>query len=80
MTIKKKMHNKVCTFNDMGVLVTLILIVGTGISTIPFNSVYAQNKTMLGEPFFVEKGKIISQKELGPNRTLQFFIQRDNEW
>jgi hypothetical protein len=44
----------------MGVVVTLILIVGTGISTIPFNSVYAQNKTTLGEPFFVEKGKVYS--------------------
>jgi hypothetical protein len=47
----------------------LLLIVETGISTIPFNSVYAPNKTILGEPFFVEKGKITSQKEIGPNRT-----------
>jgi hypothetical protein len=47
----------------------LLLIVGTDISSIPFNSVYAQNKTILGEPFFVEKGKITSQKELVPNRT-----------
>jgi hypothetical protein len=54
----------------VGVVVTLILIVGTGIGIIPFNSVYAQNKTMLGEPFFIEKGKVNSQKEIGPNRTL----------
>jgi hypothetical protein len=69
--IKKKMHSNECIFNDVGVVVTLIIIAGTGISTIPFNSVYAQNKTSLGEPFFVEKGKITSQKEIGPspNRT-----------
>jgi hypothetical protein len=60
----------------MGVVVTLILIVGTGISTIPFNSVYAQNKTMLGESFFVEKGKVASQKEIGPNSTLFNFSSK----
>jgi hypothetical protein len=51
-----KLYNKECTFNNVGVVVTLILIVGTGISIIPFNSVYVQNKTMLGEPFFYREG------------------------
>jgi hypothetical protein len=63
------LYNKECTFNNVGVEVTLIPIVGTGTSTVAFNSVHAQNKTMLGEPFFVAKGKITSQKEIGPNRT-----------
>jgi hypothetical protein len=57
MTIKKKMHIKGCTFNDVGVVITLILIVGTGISTNPFNSIYAQNKIVLGEPFFCREGE-----------------------
>jgi predicted small metal-binding protein len=33
------------------------------------HAVNAQNKTMLGESFFVEKGKITSQKGIDPNRT-----------
>jgi hypothetical protein len=53
----------------IGFAFVLLLIVETGISTIPFYSIYGQNKSMLGEPFFVEKGKITSQKEIGPNRT-----------
>jgi len=60
---------KEVTFNHVGVVITFLLIVGTGISTIFFNPVYAQDTTMLGEPFFVEQGKITSQKETGPNRT-----------
>jgi hypothetical protein len=61
------MHNKECTFND--VVVTLILIVGLTISAINFYSVYAQDEIILGESFFVEKGKITGQKEIGPNKT-----------
>ena len=66
------MSKKECTFRNVGVVViavTLLLILGTGVSTIIFNSVYAQNTTTLGEPFFTERGKITSQKEIGPNRT-----------
>jgi hypothetical protein len=51
-----------------GIAVTLLLIGGTGTNTILFNTGYAQTAT-LGEPYFVEKGKITGQKELGPNRT-----------
>jgi hypothetical protein len=57
------------TLNAVGIVVALSLIGGTGVSTLFFNSVYAQNTTMLGEPFFVEEGKITSQTEIGPNRT-----------
>jgi hypothetical protein len=53
-----------------GIAVMLLLIVGTGATTsfILFNTAHAQSAT-LGEPFFVEKGKDIAQKEIGPNRT-----------
>jgi hypothetical protein len=51
-----------------GIAVTLLLIGGAGTNTILFNTGYAQTAT-LGEPFFVEKGKVTGQKEIGPNRT-----------
>jgi hypothetical protein len=51
-----------------GIAVVLLLIGGTGTNTILFNVGYAQTAT-LGEPFFVEKGKVTVQKEIGPNRT-----------
>lgn len=57
------------SFNTLGIMMVLLLIGATGVSTILFNSVYAQNTTMLGEPFLVEQGKITSQKEIGSNRT-----------
>ena len=37
-----------------------------------FNITNAQSAT-LGEPFFVEKGKVTGQKEIGPNRTQYTF-------
>jgi hypothetical protein len=55
-----------------GFAVMLLLIVGTGATTILFNIGYAQTAT-LGEPFFVEKGKVTGQKEIGPNRTQYTF-------
>jgi hypothetical protein len=55
-----------------GIAVVLLLIVGTGATTILFNTGYAQTAT-LGEPFFVEKGKVTGQKEIGPNRTQYTF-------
>jgi hypothetical protein len=52
-----------------GIAVMLLLVVGTGATTtILFSTVHAQSAT-LGEPFFVEKGKVTGQKEIGPNRT-----------
>ena len=50
-----------------GIAVVLLLIGGTA-STSILSTTYAQSAT-LGEPFFVEKGKITGQKEIGPNRT-----------
>jgi hypothetical protein len=50
-----------------GIAVVLLLFVGTGATTI-FSTAHAQSAT-LGEPYFVEKGKITGQKEIGPNMT-----------
>jgi acyl-coenzyme A thioesterase PaaI-like protein len=55
-----------------GIAVVLLLIEGTGTTTVLLNTAHAQPAT-LGEPYFVEKGKITSQKEIGANRT-QFTI------
>ena len=54
-----------------GIAVVLLLIGGTGATSI-LGIVHAQSAT-LGEPFFVEKGKISGQKEIGPNRTQYTF-------
>ena len=51
-----------------GITVILLLIGGTSATSILLNTTHAQTAT-LGEPYFVEKGKITGQKELGPNRT-----------
>src|SRR5919109_1404707 len=51
-----------------GIAVMLLLIGGTGATTILFSTTHAQTAT-LGEPYFVEKGKITGQEEIGPNRT-----------
>jgi hypothetical protein len=67
------MYKEKSSLNTLGIMVVLLLIGGTGFSTILFNSVYAQNTTILGEPFFVEQGKTTNEKEIGPNRT-QFTI------
>jgi hypothetical protein len=50
-----------------GITVILLIIGGTGATSI-LNTTYAQSAT-LGEPYYVEKGKITGHKELGPNRT-----------
>jgi hypothetical protein len=55
-----------------GIVVVLLLIGGTGTTTVLLNTAHAQTAT-LGEPYFVEKGKITGQKEIGANRT-QFTI------
>ena len=50
-----------------GIAVVSLLIVGTAATSI-LSTTHAQSTT-LGEPFFVEKGKVTVQKEIGPNRT-----------
>jgi hypothetical protein len=50
-----------------GIAVVLLLIVGT-VATSTLSTTHAQSAT-LGEPIFVESGKVTSQKEIGPNRT-----------
>jgi hypothetical protein len=55
-----------------GIAVVLLLIGGTGMTTTILNIIHAQTAT-LGEPFFVEKGKVTGQKEIGPNRTQYTF-------
>ena len=56
-----------------GIAVMLLLIGGTGATTIILlNTAHAQTAS-LGEPYFVEKGKITGQKEIGPNRTQYTF-------
>ena len=50
-----------------GIAVVLLLIVGTGATSI-LNTAHAQSAT-LGEPIFVEEGKVTGQKEIGPNIT-----------
>jgi hypothetical protein len=55
-----------------GIAVVLLLIVGTGATSIFFNTAHAQTVT-LGEPYFVEKGKSTVQKEIGPNITKYTF-------
>ena len=48
----------------------LLLIEGTGATSILLNTTHAQTAT-LGEPYFVEKGKITGQRQIDPNR-MQF--------
>jgi hypothetical protein len=63
------MNKKKLTINiTAGIAVMLLLIGGTGTTTVLLNTAHAQT-TPLGEPFFVEKGKSTAQKEIGPNRT-----------
>ena len=55
-----------------GIAVMLLLIGGTGVTTILFSTTHAQTAT-LGEPIFVEKGRATVQKEIDPNRTQYTF-------
>jgi len=45
----------------------LLLIVGTGATSV-LSTTNAQSAT-LEDPYFVEKGMITTQKEIGPNKT-----------
>ena len=56
----------------IGILTVSLLAGGTDAITASVSTASAQVST-LGEPFLVEKGKITSQKEMGPNR-MQFTI------
>ena len=51
-----------------GIAVVLLLIVGTGATSILSSTAHAQSAT-LGEPIFVEKGADTIQREIGPNIT-----------
>jgi hypothetical protein len=55
-----------------GIAVMLLLIGGTGVTTVFFSTTHAQS-AILGEPIFVEKGSHVIQKEIGPNRTQHTF-------
>jgi hypothetical protein len=63
--------NKFTISITAGIAVVLLLIVGT-VATSILSTTHAQPAT-LGEPFFVEKGKVTGQKEIGPNRTQYTF-------
>jgi hypothetical protein len=57
-------------------VVILLLTVGTGAtSIILLNTAHAQTAqtVTLGEPIFVEKGGVVIQKEVGPNRSTYTF-------
>ena len=54
-----------------GIAVVLLLIVGT-VATSILSTTHPLSAT-LREPFFVEKGKVTGQKEIGPNRTQYTF-------
>jgi hypothetical protein len=64
--------NRFTISNTAGITVILLLIGGTVAASILLNTTHAQTAT-LGEPYFVEKGKITGQTELGPNRTQYTF-------
>src|SRR5215208_2111689 len=68
------MNTKRFTINNItsGIAVMLLLIGGTGTTTLLFSTAHAQTAT-LGEPYFVDKGKVTAQKEIGPNRTQYTF-------
>ncbi|MDW0340233.1 MAG: hypothetical protein QN597_08295 [Nitrososphaeraceae archaeon] len=51
----------------LGIASVLLLIAGLASISI-LNTTHAQSAT-LGEPFFVEEGKVTGQKEIGPYRT-----------
>ena len=51
-----------------GIAVMLLLIGGTGATSILLNTAHAESAT-LGEPIFVEKGADTIKREIGPNIT-----------
>jgi hypothetical protein len=75
MKIISKMNKKRFTINITAGIAVMLLLIGviTGATTILLNAAYAQTATTLREPYFVEKGKLTGQKEIGPNRTQYTF-------
>ena len=57
-------------FSALAIAVALLFIGGMETTVDLDNTVYAQGPATLREPFFLETGKITSQKEIGPNSTL----------
>jgi hypothetical protein len=55
-----------------GIAVVLLVTGGTGTTTMLLNTGHAQQAT-LGEPYFVEKGKSLVQREIRPNVALYSF-------
>jgi hypothetical protein len=53
----------------VGISTVLLLAGGTFFTSMSLKTANAQAST-LGEPILVEKGKITSQSQLGPNRTI----------
>ena len=67
-----KMDKKRFTISiTQGIAVMLLIIVGTGATSIV--SITNAKSATLEEPYFVEKGMITTQKELGPNKTQYTF-------
>jgi hypothetical protein len=64
--------NRFTINNTAAIAVMFLLIGGIGATSILFSTALAQ-PAILGEPFFVEKGKSTVQKEIGPNRTQYTF-------
>jgi hypothetical protein len=62
------MKTKKITISIIAGIAVVLLLIGGTTSTSILSTTYAQSAT-LGEPFFVEKGKVSGQKEIGPNRT-----------
>jgi hypothetical protein len=60
-------------FSALAIAVALLFIGEMETTVDLLNTVYAQGPATLGEPFFLETGKITSQKEIGPNSTLFTF-------
>ena len=72
--INMKMNRERFTIGiTAGITVILLLIGGTGATTVLLNTAHAQTAT-LGEPYFVERGKSTGQNEIGPNmNTIHFY-------
>jgi hypothetical protein len=66
------MNNKSLTINITAGIGVVLLLIGGTVTTILFNTVYAQTEK-LGEPIFVEKGADKLVGEIGPNITKHTF-------
>jgi hypothetical protein len=62
------MIKNIHALNIIGIITVLLLVGVTSTTTTLLDTTHAKTAT-LGEPYFVEKGMITGQKEIGPNRT-----------